>query len=406
MQIFDFHVERASDSTTQNAMNDRNLNVSRIVLMSKVWRSGTGWYAQSLANAIAQIGHDITFISPRALPEEREPAGPHLIRVFVPRELVSEGSRFRKGLASLWRIFVGSVAVARRWPRTTSYIFTIPEPLPFTLPLFLYIRAMRGRLIFVVHDVEPHAWRFRGGLRRLEAGAHALSYRLATHLVVLTSAAKARAVAQHNIDPAKITVIPHGAFPLAVQTPMPGSRVLLSFGTVRRNKNILETIRGVHLARRRGTDVRLLVAGEPHPHEPDYWQICKEAAALDQDAILFADGFIPDAEVPQLLARVDALVLAYADFSSQSGVAVLAGVNNRPVIATTAGGLQDLFDQGLAGELVATPVTAEAIADAIVRFYEVPVETWQDRADVAAQLLRRALSWDKIGASFIALSER
>jgi len=81
----------------------------------------------------------------------------------------------------------------------------------------------------------------------------------------------------------------------------------------------------------------------------------------DPSAFIDKIGFVEEADVPDLIAQTNAFILAYSDFDSQSGVAVLAGVNSRPVIATFAGGVRDLQALGLAGVEIKQPVTTATI---------------------------------------------
>jgi glycogen(starch) synthase len=74
-------------------------------------------------------------------------------------------------------------------------------------------------------------------------------------------------------------------------------------------------------------------------------------------------GFIADERVNELLAACDALLMPYTDFNSQSGVAVIAGMAGRPVIAAPAGGIADLIAAGLAAVEIPTPVDLDGVTE-------------------------------------------
>ncbi|WP_342359367.1 glycosyltransferase family 4 protein [Terrarubrum flagellatum] len=376
-----------------------------VCLFTKSWRSGAAWVAQQLAQGLAEAGAHVTFISPMADPATREPKHERVVRIFTPRELVDAGSgRAARIAATLKRIGRGAAALIAQRLKARNYIFSIPEPLPFTLPLFALLRLTGARIIFIVHDAIPnHAWRFGSRLGAIERWGHRLSYLLASRLVVMTPQLKQTLTKTFRIAPEKIAVIPHGPFILNSVPPLPGRGALLQFGAIRRNKSVADVIKAVLLARKSDPQLSLVIAGQPHAFERDYWDECKALIAQDPDGFMLKIGFIPDEELPALLAGIDAFVLAYREFDSQSGVGVLAALNARPVIGTMSGGLSELFAEGMCGELIAEPVTPQAIADAILLFRRRPVEEWRETSAAGAERMRAASSWTSIGAAYLAL---
>lgn len=377
-----------------------------ICLMTKAWRSGSAWVAQMLAQAIAEQGATIAFISPLADPSDREPSHPNLIRVAPPRELVGTHPKLERMFVSLSRIACGLFATMRLRFTTRSFIFSIPEPLLFTLPLLGLLRLTGARVILIVHDAEPHAWALPQSLRFVERGAHALSYRVSSILVTLTPAARTALIRDFGISADKIHVIPHGPFSLGDPTPVPGTGRLLIFGSLRRNKSVLEVIKGVMQARRAGAEVTLVLAGEPLKQEPGYWDECLATMAEDPSGFDVREGFLPDEALPDLIASVDCFVLAYQNFNSQSGVGVLAALAARPVIGTRSGGLDELFDRGLAGEVVDDVVTPDSVAAAILAFRQTPLDEWRARASQGASSIAETLRWDGIADEYIALCRK
>ncbi|MHC2018737.1 glycosyltransferase family 4 protein [Methylobacterium sp. CM6247] len=378
----------------------------KLCLVSKVWRSGTGWYAQLLAAAIAEAGGQVTFISPAAEPTSREPVHPNLKRILVAREITGPASRWRRARASFRRSLTSILRTLAERRATRVFVFTIPEPFPFSLPLFFALRLSGARIVFIVHDPIPHAWNFPDRFRGTEQAIHSLSYRLAHHIVVLAPAGRDALARNFNIPASKVSVIPHGPLSVGVLPPIPWNGRLLAFGTIRSNKNVLETIRGVKLARTRGHNVQLLILGEPHPKETNYWMQCLSEIAEDPYGFEIEQRFVADEDLPGFFAEVDAFVLAYDRFDSQSGVAVVAALSCRPVIGTYAGGIADLFAEGMAGEMIVGEVTAESIAAAIASFRAVSVKTWQDRAEAGVVSVSDAIGWHRIGCLFVTLVSR
>lgn len=373
-----------------------------VCLMTKSWRYSAGWIAQMIAQSIAERGVSIAYIAPLAEPAVREPRHPNVLRIATPRERVGESlGKAERAIASLARICSGFWHALRLRVSTRNYIFTIPEPLLFTLPLFALLRVTGARVVYIVHDAQPHAWSLPQRWRWLERAAHACAYRLASVIVTLTPSVGIALAKDFGVVPSKITTIPHGPLAVGDVEPIPWSHKLLIFGALRRNKGILDAIQGVLLARRQGSAVRLVLAGEPLKQESGYWDECVAAMAEDPAGFDVRVGFVPDAELPALISEVDAFVLAYRDFDSQSGVGVLAALAGRPVIGSRVGGLAELFDSGMVGQLLADPITPQDFADAVAEFYAQDVAHWRAAAESGKTRIAQTLRWDSIADAYI-----
>jgi glycosyltransferase involved in cell wall biosynthesis len=86
---------------------------------------------------------------------------------------------------------------------------------------------------------------------------------------------------------------------------------------------------------------------KPRGGNEAYWATCLAAIQDDPAGFVIDARFIQESEIPGIIADSDAFVLAYQNFESQSGVAVLAGLSGRPVIATGMDGFLELQQQGL-----------------------------------------------------------
>jgi glycogen synthase len=378
----------------------------RIVLYTRAWRSGTGLYAQGLAQGIADAGYPVTFIAPGGEPDDPASRSPGVRRVCPPRERIGPAPRLSRALASLRRVLVGLGAVLRARASARHFVFSIPDPYLFSLPAMALLRLMGGRIVFVCHDPEPHAWILPAPLRGIERLGHALTYWMSETVVVLAQSGRAALGAKFGVAASKIAVIPHGVLPQAYVGPAPGRRTLLLFGTIRRNKQVDAAIRAVADLHQRGQAVRLVVAGGADPADADYVETCRALAARWPDAIDLQVGYVSDEATQRLLAESDAMLLPYAGFDSQSGVAVLAGLAGRPVIATAAGGIADLMDSGLAGVRIAEPADDKAIGEAIEAFFGASPAAWTARAVEARARLLQTLNWRSIGEAFGALFDR
>lgn len=374
-----------------------------ICIVTKTWRYSVASMVHSLTGAMVDAGVSVCLIAPRSDPESRELTSPLLKRIELQREMIGQEAAVDRKIATMRRIMgcLWSVLLERRQTRT--FLITIPDPLVFSLGMFLYLRLSGARTIFLVHDAVPHAWKFTAQMRWLERAAHGLSYTLASQLIVMTPALKTALSNSFSIKPDKITVIPFGlpdVGPLPLHSP-PGNGQLLIFGTLRRNKCIAEVIAGVIQARRQDPGVTLLIAGEPHPLERGYWDECLAATEQDPDGFDLRIGFVPDAELPSLISKVDAFVLAYRDFDSLSAVGILAAVCGRPVLCTAGGGLADLIDEGICHQVIEEPISAVNVAAAILTFRRRQFSDWQKEVQLSSEKFIEALSWKSIGQRYI-----
>ncbi len=339
-------------------------------------------------------------VAPAAEPASDEAPHANLRRKVPPRQLVGKEPRLKRALSSVARILYGCGYVIAARARTRNFLTSIPEPLLFTIPVFLFLRLTGARLVFIVHDPNPHAWVLPRPLIWLERLSLGVAYRLASQLVVLSPATARSLRAAFGVNEDRISVIPIGARPRAA-TPLPGNGRLLVFGSIRSNKRIEESIKGVLRARADGVDVRLKIAGGASREEPDYCQAIRTLVEAHPDVIEAEIGYIAEERIPQIVAECDAFLLPYEGFESQSGVALLAGLMARPVISTAVGGLSSLYDLGLSGVTIGLPVTEESVAIAVKKFYEEPPERWRSIADAGRAALMETLDWRVIARLYV-----
>lgn len=202
-------------------------------------------------------------------------------------------------------------------------------------------------LVLTLHQVapEPIPWRSRA----VNAAGH---YLIDTTLAVSTDAADTQSV-HAGLRRARIRVVPNGVedVPAGIATdgllPRRNGDVWAGyFGRLAEEKGIDMLIDAVAQARREGTELRLLVAGDGY-----------ERAALERraeaagcaDAVLFT-GYRADARA--LMAAVD-IVVHPPRFEGFGLVVAEAMAAGRPVVATdVAGGLPEMVREGQNGMLV------------------------------------------------------
>ena len=376
-----------------------------ITVYTKAWLSGgAGLFAQELVTGMLDAGGQVIFIAPQAENDAFEVPRAGLARIRPRREL-RHGSRLHRIVASILRVGGSYLGLARARLRTRIFVVTIPDPFVFSLPMLVLLRLSGARIIYVVHDPLPHAWKLPMRYRRIEDGSFQAMYSLSRALVVLSAAGGAVLSGAYRLGSRPVCVIEHGVFVLGHPTPAPGNGVLLLFGTLRRNKGIREAIAGVVAARAEGAQVRLVIAGAPDPVEADYWAQCEVLARAHPEAITLEIGYVEDSRLHDLIAVCDAFLLPYRDFNSQSGVAMLASSNARTVIASRAGGIGDLISDGMAAVPIEAPVDEAAVAAAVRAFAAVSAAEWNVRAMAYRAHTIEARAWPVIGKQYLDLAE-
>ncbi|MGN6816674.1 MAG: glycosyltransferase family 4 protein, partial [Solirubrobacterales bacterium] len=196
-----------------------------------------------------------------------------------------------------------------------------------------------------------------------------------------------------GLDPARIRVIPHGAFDyltrLPEEKPLPAELegadgpVILSFGLLRPYKgieNLLEAFRRVRRA-------ELWIVGNPRMDIAPLRELAAEAGGR----VRFVTRFVDEAEIPAIFRRADLVVLPYLD-AEHSGVLYTGLAFGKPLLLSAVGGFPEVAEAG-AARLIPPGDTA-ALASAL----EELTSDGAARAELAAAATRAAagpFSWDE-----------
>ena len=111
--------------------------------------------------------------------------------------------------------------------------------------------------------------------------------------------------------------------------------------------------------------VKLIVAGEYYGNQDRYESLIKQLQ-LDEKLVLKTD-YIPSDEINKYFCAEDLVLQPYKS-ATQSGVTQIGYHFDKPMLVTAVGGLAEIIADKCSGYVVKP--TSEAIADAIVDFYE------------------------------------
>jgi len=206
-----------------------------------------------------------------------------------------------------------------------------------------------------------------------------------------------------GLDPARVRVIPHGAFDYLTQLPnedpLPAELedaegpVILFFGLLRPYKGLdtlLEAFRQV-------SGAELWVVGNPRMDLAPLRRLAGEAPGR----VRFVTRFVDDAAIPAIFRRADLVVLPYRD-AEHSGVLYTALAFGKPLLLSSVGGFPEVAAAGAARLLAPDDPAGLALA-----LNELTADAGaRDRLARAAQEAAAGpYSWDAIAAQTLSLYE-
>jgi len=337
-------------------------------------------YDHALAAGLAACGVEVQLLtSPFRHGETPAPAGYARREVFY-RHGSSRPARIAAHVLDMLRYR----ATAREADLVHFQWLTIPE-------LDAHLLPRRRPLVFTAHDILP---------RERIAGSRAAQIRLLHRfdaVIAHSNHGRNRLIAEAGLDPARVHVIPLGAFthlaalpesPLPPELPHTDRPVVLDFGLIRPYKGLevlLDAWRGIDGA-------ELWIVGRPR-----YDIDALKAAA--PPSVRFVTRFVTDLELAAVFRRADLVVLPYRE-SEQSAVLATALAFGKPILATEVGGFPELGDAlhrvppGDAGALQAG--LADLLADEQAR---------SKLGASAGELASSTLSWARIARDTRALYE-
>lgn len=337
-------------------------------------------YDHALAAGLAACGVEVQLLtSPFHHGEAPAPAGYERREVFY-RHGSSRPARIAAHVPDMLRYR----ATAREADLVHFQWLTIPELDAHLLP--------RGRpLVFTAHDILP---------RERVAGSRAAQIRLLHRfdaVIAHSNHGRNRLIAEAGLDPARVHVIPLGAFthlatfpeaPLPLELPRTDEPVVLDFGLIRPYKGLevlLEAWKGV-------AGAELWIIGRPR-----YDIDALKASA--PPSVRFVTRFVSDLELAAVFRRADLIVLPYRE-SEQSAVLTTALAFGKPILATDVGGFAELGDA-----LRLVPPGDPGALQAGLRDLLADEQARSKLGAAAGELAAGRLSWARVASDTRALYE-
>jgi glycosyltransferase involved in cell wall biosynthesis len=348
-------------------------------------------YDRALAAALARGGAEVELLTSRFLYGPVPPADGYSVRECFYRRSAARGLdaparrifKAAEHLPDMLRLRgeIDADVVHYQW-------LSVP-----TLDAHLLPRRW-PRLITAHYVLPPHPGRRQlANARRLFGAMDAV--------IAHSEHGAARLRDEVGLDPARVRVIPHGAFDyltrLPGESPLPteleGAEgpVILFFGLLRPYKG-LDTL--LH-AFAKVDGAELWIVGNPRMDLSSL----RTLAAAAPVRVRFLTRFVADAEIPAIFRRADLVVLPYRD-AEHSGVLYTALAFGKPLVLSAVGGFPEVAASG-AARLV-TPGDAAGLAAAMNDL----VADASARARLAAAAREAAsgpYSWDAVAARTLAL---
>jgi glycosyltransferase involved in cell wall biosynthesis len=328
-------------------------------------RGGIAHYIALLSKSLEKRGHDVRVLSfKRQYPsflfpgKTQKDGGGELVPVRAEPILDSVNP------ATWIRAFFRLKSIK---PDLVLFKYWMPFFAPcYAAVAFLAKAVLNVRVVFLCDNIRPHEKKFG------DAFLSKLALRFPDSFIV-----QSKAVLDDLLDirpGARHVLVPHPVYdifppPVAKAAArrslgISEKRAVLFFGYIRRYKGLGVLIEAMPEILRR-VPLRLVVCGEFYEGRGETLERIR-ALGLE-GRVTIEDRFIPNEAVAGYFCAADAVVLPYLS-ATQSGIVQVAYHYNRPVIATSAGGLPETVVHGRTGYIV-PPDDAGALADAVVRFY-------------------------------------
>ncbi len=364
----------------------------RIVLVGAAYplRGGIAHYMALLYQTLVERGHAVFVLSfKRQYPKlffpgkTQQDEGEELLPVhaFPLLDSVNPFSWFRAGL---W--------LKKIRPDVVCFKYWMPFFAPCYSVLVMGLKYfLRIPSIFICDNIVPHEKKIG------DAWLTRLALRFPDFFIVQSETVRSDLLRfRENAIHVKIPHPVYTIFPPSIEKQEARKKLgisldvplILFFGYIRPYKGLSCLIQALPEVRK-NVPVELLVAGEFYEEREETLRLIQK---LDlEKAVHLHDRFIENEKVAEYFCAADLVVLPYRS-ATQSGIVQIAYHYEKPVVATSVGGLPEVIRPGKTGCLV-PPNDSSSLVKAILQFFT------QDRTFPFAQWIRKekeAYSWDRM----------
>ncbi len=338
---------RASDMKHMAPPRSRDINFEGRHMKVVLLPLGHGEYCLRLANALIQKTEVLLLLAPQRLTSDLSTLDPAVN--FQP----FNKPRLRQPVQQIRMIYT-LLQHIKNFDPDVIHLQAGHFWFNFALPLL-----RRYPLVLTIHDPRHHV-----GDRLSQKTPQTIldfGYRRADQVIVHAKQLKQEVVQRLGIPGQNVHVIPHIApSDDAVQNQVhEDNHLILFFGRIWEYKGLEYLIRAEPLITAQVPNARIVIAGQGE----DFARYRR--MMIHPESFIVYNEYIPYEKRAELFRRASVVVLPYIE-ASQSGIIPIAYTFEKPVVATTVGGLPEMVEHGRTGYLV-PPRDERALADAIVR---------------------------------------
>ena len=378
-------------------------NPLRVLEIETFGQGGLIHYAWNLSGALARRGHDVHLLTATEFELEGRPTPPG---VTVHRTVGTLGQRFAglpKSLAALGRkgeVLLDAKKVASLARSLQPDVIHLHNTNTSAIAFLSRLRSLGIPLVSTAHVVTPHE------RIALQDAVYRRIHHLPDAVIAHSAVDRDRLAEEFDVDPARVSIIPHGDYEFFTDDEAPPSReaaraqlgldpdapVALFFGYLREYKGLDLLLDAWPAVLEQVPEARLVVAGNPVRLPADRRNALR--AESERLRVLHRFEYIPFDEVPSYFAAADVLALPYRAIS-QSGVLYLALSLGVPVVASAVGAWPEMLDDGDSALLV-PPGSVPDLSAALARALADPA--LRGRLVEGGRRVAEAHSWPAIAA--------
>ncbi len=376
---------------------------------------GLGRHVHALAVELAAAGHEVVVLArrPTGTDAQTHPTTDELReRVRVVAVAEDPGHlEFERDLLA-WSLAMGHGMLRCALTRLSGWRPDVVHAHDWLVahPAIALADALGVPLVATLHATE--AGRYAGWLSSpVSRQVHSIEWWLANRadsVITCSAAMRAEVTELFELDPARVRVLHNGITPrdwhvgperVAAARRRYGPRgepLLLYFGRLEYEKGVQDLVAALPRVRRTHPGTTLLVAGTGTARD----QLVEAARAARVRRSVRLLGHLSDDALAVTLAAADAVVLPsrYEPFGI---VALEAAAAGAPLVASSAGGLGEIVEDGVTGVSFA-PGDVGGLAAAVRRVLDDPAAATR-RAAAARARLGREFRWSRIAAETAAL---
>lgn len=257
---------------------------------------------------------------------------------------------------------------------------------------FIVNKMPYRKLIIDIHDVLEHSGQ---NLSAWSKFIHRKWLRLANEIIIHNFNDRQyianRLVSLKN----KINVLPFGLVYLTdkqIEFACSDRPTLLFFGRICKYKGIEYLIEAVSIIKKEVSDLKVIIAGK------GTYDFGKSKIQKDE-TYEFIDHYIPNSQLATLIEKSTLVICPYTD-ATQSGVIMTAFSFNKPVVATSVGGIPEVIEDGVTGLLV-PPKDPYKLAQAIIYLLRDQNKRNKMSENIKMKFSQENFSWDYIARKTI-----